>query len=643
MISNMTTGTITYKMFKANFKKYSLFVVCNTVVIAILFSVVSLIFNEQFMDPLIVDQMISSKIYVSVIILTPFALLFLPYTQNAFLKSREKEYGILLVLGLTERDVRKNLLLEQSVLCLIFLVGGLLLGTILSFAFLTVVSSIIRIPDLEFQLSPSLYGVIIFFVVSVYAITVLINLITIIRRTIVEKLKASEKTEATGHARLKYCFCGLMLTIAAFILMILIHHIDNNIELISLPLAAIGSVLLFYNGEAIIEWFRRRYRQRYIRSLFNYSDLRYYYGKNKRIFLANTWIFFTILFFSAFGLFTYSSFTTNALVYQPFHLSYTEDIVFKPLDEDTVRDIVSKYDNRITLSEKVEFARIDMISVFCVDDINRVLNTDYVVPDNSYIHVYRYYLQDGYQHDLTLHFSSIDIDMNDGSTKKLEMLQDIVSPLIGQIHSITNEILLVSENDFKQILQYRSPSTRLVTGTLHFYNFENWRNSAPIAKEVQDKLIAINGAIDDRYHKIYSRIETYDTAEKSAQLLNFTVLYVSALLYASAILMVHFKLGMERDNDLKKFHLLHRIGITDKEISKIISSKHTVVFLIPLAYSIIITILFNYFIFKSYGLGAVITGYSCICSVVLICLHILLCKIYSYRSCATTTLVTLGR
>jgi putative ABC transport system permease protein len=198
---------------------------------------------------------------------------------------------------------------------------------------------------------------------------------------------------------------------------------------------------------------------------------------------------------------------------------------------------------------------------------------------------------------------------------------------------------LVSEDDFQQISLNNSSDSQFVTGTLHLYNFENWRNSAPIAKEVQDQLWGINGrTIDDRYHRVSTRIEAYETAVKSINILIFLILYISTLLYAAAILMIHFKLGMEKEEDQRKLHTLHRIGITGKEISAIVSSKIAVVFLTPLTYSVVLTILYSYYVNSSYGYGWIGVGYSCLCAVALICVHMMLCKIYSYRACVDAAL-----
>jgi hypothetical protein len=92
----MTFDRIAFKMFKANIKIYRLFILCNLSSIAILYSFISISENKQFMNSSIVDPMISSNIYAPTFLVLLFTFIFIPYSQSAFMKARQKDYGILL-------------------------------------------------------------------------------------------------------------------------------------------------------------------------------------------------------------------------------------------------------------------------------------------------------------------------------------------------------------------------------------------------------------------------------------------------------------------------------------------------------------------------------------------------------------------
>lgn len=131
----MTFSEIAYKMFKKDAKKYRLFILCNVAAIAVLYSFISIVLNKQFMNSSIVDPMISSNIYAPTFFIVMFAGMFIPYSQSVFMKARQKDYGILLSIGMTENEVRKSVIIENLVLHAVSLVAGLMFGTILSLFF----------------------------------------------------------------------------------------------------------------------------------------------------------------------------------------------------------------------------------------------------------------------------------------------------------------------------------------------------------------------------------------------------------------------------------------------------------------------------------------------------------------------------
>lgn len=132
----MDFSYIALKMFKAEIKKYKVFIFCNLLEIAILYGFISIVLNSEFMNSNIVDPMISSNIYAPTFMVMIFTAIFIPYAQNVFIKSRQKDYGILLTIGMSENETIKWILIENCILCAISLVGGLILGTLLSIFFL---------------------------------------------------------------------------------------------------------------------------------------------------------------------------------------------------------------------------------------------------------------------------------------------------------------------------------------------------------------------------------------------------------------------------------------------------------------------------------------------------------------------------
>jgi putative ABC transport system permease protein len=528
---------------------------------------------------------------------------------------------------MTEFEVRNSVLIENLILCIIFLIGGLALGTFLSAFFLAFIRNVIGIDGIKITISILSYKVTTIYVMGIFLVSLIVNLLGMIKSTIYEKIKYTEKAESGRHYSIKLCIAGIVFTIASFFIMIAFYHINSNIWLLSLISCILGSVLIFFNGEALIEFFQNKYYKKYIKNIFIFSDIKYYYGKNKNIFFVTTWIFFAIMFFIIFSLVTYPNFTNNSITYHPFHMVYTEiKDSFKSLGDDEIKLIVKNNNNSVTLDDSVKFVRNNVFSVFCIDDINRIMNKNYKIKSNSFIYVYPYDVNDGYEHDTNLNISSISIDAHK-DTKKFNIQDTIIDPLFGGINCISDKIILVNKNDYEWITLYGFDY--YLKGTLHLYNFDNWHNSDGIVNEVWNKLVEKNNIEkNNRFYKISSRIEAYNTALKSSEFLIFIVIYVCLLLYFSAIIMIHFKLKMEYKDEKKKYYSLYRIGIKETEIKKMVSQKILIIYSVSFLYAIIINIAYSYYTNSSYGYGIIGILCALITSLAFSIMHLIVYILY---------------
>lgn len=299
---------------------------------------------------------------------------------------------------------------------------------------------------------------------------------------------------------------------------------------------------------------------------------------------------------------------------------------FKPLEDTEIESIVQNSGNRITTNDTIDFIRNSSFTIFCIDDINKIINKDYIVKSNSYIYIHPYDMNDGYEHNNNLKISSINIESQEG-TKKFIIQDTIINPLLGKVNCISDNIILVNKEDYEWIklngIDYH------LQGTLHLYNFDNWRNSNFIVNEVWKELLQKNNLEKaDKFYKISSRIEAYNTALKSSNFLLFMIIYVCALLYFAAIIMIHFKLQMEFNDEKTKYFSLYRIGIQEIEIKKMICQKILMIYSISFVYAILISIAYSYYTNSSYGYGDIGILYDIIASLVFLIIHLIVYKLY---------------
>ncbi len=601
----MTFRAIAFKMFRSNIGQYRLFIWCNLASVAILYSFISISVNKSFKDPSIVNPMISSNIYAPTVLVILFSCLFIPYTHKVFMKVRSKDFGILLTLGMTENEARNHFLLENMVLCILFLVGGLGLGTLLSLFFWGIIRYGIGIHGIPISVSIISYKVTALYVTGVFVLSLLINLLGMLKSTILDKIKYTQKAESGRYSKVSLCVVGLGFTILSIVIVMLFYQNSSNIWFLSLFFCVLGSFFIIFNGEALIEYYKQKHPQSYTKHLFLISDMKYYYRKNRAIFFVTTWIFFAILFFMMISLVTYPNFKNNAVTYHPAHMAYAEvSGSYQPLKDDDIKQIAEHHSNSIIRNDRVKFVRNNTYTLFDVKDINKIFKKDYKIEQGSLIYVYPYDANDGYEHVLDMNLTGIKINSRTGA-ESFDIQRILIDPLFGQINCISDRILIVNSQDYGWIVT-RSDDYK-INGILHLYDFADWRHSEGIINEVSNKLQGIN-VIDkgDRFYQVSSRIEAYRTALQSSNFLTFIVVYACILLYCSAVTMVHFKLKMESQDDIKKYLGLYRIGFLEDEMRTMVRQKIRVIFFTPFAYAGIITLIFSYYINSTYGYG--ITG-----------------------------------
>ncbi|AWB42959.1 hypothetical protein DCC85_01090 [Paenibacillus sp. CAA11] len=623
--------TLALKMFKANIQQYRLFILCNLASVAILYSFIAISVNKSFKNPTLVDSMISSNIYAPTALVVLFSCLFIPYTHSVFMKVRSKEYGILLTLGMTENEARVQVLIENLVLCIFFLVCGLGAGTLLLLFFWRFIRYGIGIYGIPMTVSLTAYKLTALYAGGIFMLSLAVNLLGMLKSSILEKIKYTDRTENGGHARVWLCVVGAGLTVASFTIMFFFYHIQSNIWFVSLLVCVLGSLLIFFNGSALIDYFKRKHPKPYLKRLFLLSDMKYYYRKNRTIFFVTSWIFFAILFFIMFSLVTYPNFTRNAVTYHPYHMVYTEiEGSYRPLGDHEVQKIAEAHDNRVVREDSIKFVRNNAYTVFDVADINKLLAKSYKVQKGSVLYVYPYDVNDGYEHVTDRNIADFRMDSSEGA-RSFSVQDTVTDPLFGQVGSISGRILVVNSQDYSWIASH-SDSYK-ISGLLHAYHFADWRHSKGVVEDVAKKLHEQNGGDpQDRFYQISSRIAAYRTAQQSSNFLTFAVLYACLLLYFSAIAMIHFKLKMESMSDNKRYQGLYRIGLLDGELRTMIDRKLRVIFGVPFVYAAVLTIAYSYYINSSYGYGLIGLASAAVTVSIFLLLHITVYRCYARSS-----------
>lgn len=572
----MTFHEISKKMLLANFRRYALFFYCNVFSVALFYCFAAIFTNSTFMNSKIVDSMISSNIIAPSVFVGIFLLLFVPYSYQAFLKNRKREYGIFMALGMSHAEVLQNMLFESGVVAGLALGIGLFLGTAVSALFSCILCQMLGISALQWSLNLDSYRVTALF----FGLTVLliwaVNIFGFFRAQLIDWMKGKFRAEKAGRPSPILLAAGIIL-IAVSVLPMGGSGKSNvgSILLASLAGTFAGLWLIFANAGSVWVLLTRRIPSFGKSHLVEISFIRQHLRSQRRIGMAAVGLIGFSVFFAGLCAAAYPSFTKNAETYSHYDLLYCQTEGKNQVNDASIESLLNRNGVTVRSEKQIPYLRDAAFSLLAVSEVNREFSCDYRVPRGEFLTVFPYDLNDGYEHEM-LPPKSLSFP-NGKETIRLKSAGSSVRILFNPNPALAERILILSDSDFHRLA---SQSDRFFSGTMKLYSFADWRSSGNGVAAVQNYLWQQNKVekIEQIDYAASSRIETYQTAQRSFDFFLFLMSFVILLFCVSADVMIVFRIQSEAEKEGRMLFGLHRIGITSQETAKIIFYKNIAYF-----------------------------------------------------------------
>lgn len=123
---------LTLRNVRRNFRLYTIYLVSMIVGVIIHFTFSSLMFNPDILDMIKNRGNFQNGVRIASIVVFVFIIVFILYANSFFMRQRQREFGLYLLLGLSERQITWMVFYETLILSGISLSTGILLGGILS-------------------------------------------------------------------------------------------------------------------------------------------------------------------------------------------------------------------------------------------------------------------------------------------------------------------------------------------------------------------------------------------------------------------------------------------------------------------------------------------------------------------------------
>ncbi|MBB6214281.1 putative ABC transport system permease protein [Anaerosolibacter carboniphilus] len=615
----MTFHSIVYKNVKENFNKYVMYYLSNALVVMVFFIFANFIANPEIKSIDTLGNMgvaAERVIYLCEFIILMVSIVFTNYSITNFLRSREKEFGLLSLFGLTKNQIRNYILFENMIVSTVAIITGLIGGILFSKLFFMTVTVILTLDaEIPFTIShKAILITLISFTILFQGIALFISY-KIKNSNIIELLKGSRIPKPIPKFSKVKAISSILLIASGYIIAV---YSGLAIVFTMFPilfLVILGTYLLYAQFTVFFTDKLKQNKGIYYKGIhmITISQIVYKLKDNAKIlFIASILSAVTLTA-------TISVYSTQQVMLHNIeqNLPHDFDFIERGLSSQDSKD-VKKIDEALKVhGHEVEYKnRIILIEATNEDtDLANATNNKkdfYIISNSDYnvlasqlgkkqvdiqkgevlIHTYNIFGSMGSKYFID-QTKGLDL-MTEGGRLALAIRDEISGGIMNDDGKNTNTAV-VSDETFNSLLRNISDENKLV---YYGYGIKGWDRPSKAVTEIK---------------KIFP---TDTFTEKTAQYLPiirfmtfliFIGTFISILFFISTSGILYFKIFNEIQKDRHEFISLKKMGVANDEMKTIISTQCGIMFLLPF----VVALSHSVFAIKSLSniLGDNLSGY----------------------------------
>lgn len=594
----MTLRSMVYKNIKENLSKYSMYFLSNVLVVMVFFIFANFTANPQVqqMDAKGNMGMMAQKVvYLCQFVILGFSLVFTHYSIGNFLKSREKEFGLLALFGLTRGQIRSYIMLENLMVSTGAVITGLLSGILFSRLFFMGIRVILSLEaEIDFTISLKILGGTFAGFMVLFQIISFLTSFKVKNNNIVELLKGARIPRPVPRFSVFKAVFAILLIGGGYALAVL-SGLYIIITMFPVLLLVIWGTYLLYSQFTV--FFTHKLQQNkgiYYRgiNLITVAQIVYKLKDNaKTLFIA-----------SILGAVTLTATVSVYSVQQTLLVSIEQNY---PHDYDIYAG--AEQEDRIMASGAVE-AKLNSEG-YELEYQNKVLllkgssssnkvnnkerfyimsNSDYnllagqlgekevkVGADEVFIRTYNIFgmLKEKYFDDAT---HSLKLTAN-GKELQLKILDEISGSIIDDDGKNTN-MAVISDGLYGRLIKESTPEDQVF---YYGYGIKGMHKASEAITKV--------GRIfpDEDKNSYANRTEGIQPVIRLLNLMIFIGTFISIIFFISTGSILYFKLFNEIQRDKQEFLSLKKMGLANDEIQRIVSTQCGIMFLLPFAVALL--------------------------------------------------------
>lgn len=592
----MSFNLIVWKMAKAHYKDYTFYYLCNTFAVMFFFIFSTIYYNQQVVQ-VKMSESIQYVLTVPGVALIVFTIFFISYAHSIFIKRRKSEFGLFMTLGMSNRDIGKLLLLENSIIAFASLISGIVAGALFSRLFFLLLMNLVGIQGITFNLSSEMfkYTIIIFLVVFFFAVGR--SLFFVLTRNVVTGLKSDKIAESIkmkspliggmGIALIIVSILGLYYTYA--------HPVAGGEYLfVWTILTFFGLYMVIYQFTSFFIALAKRNKTYYYRRILFLTSLDYKFKQLTSIFmLVSVMIFVTIL-YSTINLFTYMSVEKEAIERNPYDIAFIQTKTKNNLNQEELYSVINQKNNQVqehliipiySYYQKQSYDNwYNVYNFMSLDQFNKLTSSKVNLQDKEFI----YYINE----DPKMTDGNEQYQSNGFSFKDEENPYTLKEIIVGRHMNVLSNVydfIILDNPQFEKL-------TNGLDGfksTIHLINVVNWKNTTDAVQKLGREFktynestppindIRVEHTSEANLFQIASKVEDYTRNKNSNGMLFFVTTILSVIFFLGSFILLHLNIFSEMEKEKDRFNKLNNIGITAKEVKKIISKEITTLFFVP--------------------------------------------------------------
>ncbi|HDR5354140.1 TPA: FtsX-like permease family protein [Bacillus thuringiensis] len=600
---------------KRSFKDYVIYFMTITFAVCLFYSFNSLsaqqvMFEFSASQSTMVKQIVDLIGFVSVFISIILAFLII-FANNFIIRRRKKELGMYMTLGMSKYKISRILVVETLLIGLISLGVGVGLGVLLSqgLSILTAAMFKVNINAYEFVFSMDAMLKTIMYFGIIFVVVMIFNVIVMNRYKLIDLLTASRKNQKIKLQKISTAmgvFVISLITLGTSYGMILKYGIfaKGSILWFIIVLGSLGTFLFFFSLSGFLLNLLKRNKKIYFKGI-NIFVLRQINSKVNSTFVSMT-VICLMLFFTIGVLSTAFSYKSSLEKELDFATPYDASFTIYPSGE-SKEDLTDKFDvlNVKQYGDSVIFNKYkpgesitSYLKEYADEKAKKILKFDLEIPLDVIKH-------SAYKELMHLQGKEpIDLKKNEAlilSNKK--DLQDTFKRYTDKNETINiqNKEYPIASKGFQFFsIDTSDAANQLMLVVLPDHAVTDmpvWSSTMNIqytgsSKKADEEIYTLRKTLDeqdDQNFFVYGVTKTLAYEEnigRSTMVVYIGIYLGIVFLIASAAILALQQLSEASDN-IERYHMLKRIGVTQKGIHKSIFKQVFIYFMMPLSLAII--------------------------------------------------------